>query len=76
MDGSFRPEAVIGKRQLSGNQHGHLNRARPPHDGPGISTVAPVASGWQNVVIDAAFCINLMALKSGLLARFSTPDKV
>jgi hypothetical protein len=41
------PGAVIGKRQLSGNQHGHLNRARLPHDGPGISTVAPVASGWQ-----------------------------
>jgi len=41
------PGAVIGKRQLSGNQHGHLNRARPPHNGPGISTVAPVASGWQ-----------------------------
>ena len=45
--GAYRPEAVIGKRQLSGNQHGHLNRACLPHDGPGISTVAPVASGWQ-----------------------------
>jgi hypothetical protein len=41
------PEAVIGKRQLCGNQHGHLNGARLPHDGPGVSTVAPVASGWQ-----------------------------
>ena len=44
---SSRPEPIIGKRQLCSNQHGHLNRARLPHDGPGISTVAPVASGWQ-----------------------------
>ena len=45
---SSRPEAVIGKRQLCGNRHGHLNRARLPHDGPGISTIAPVATGWQS----------------------------